>query len=136
MPSNLKVIGVSASLTGLFLAAALNANSVPESDLVFASIEDLGEALFFDVNLSKNRTQSCATCHDPAHGLLMPDLMLLTVPIPWAMMAIHWGIVMHQRRLMQCFRRGFIKTIKVIMSGASFYMEARLIWQVRLVGHL
>ena len=24
--------------------------------------EDLGRILFFDVNLSKNRTQSCATC--------------------------------------------------------------------------
>ncbi|PID42917.1 MAG: methylamine utilization protein MauG [Gammaproteobacteria bacterium] len=28
----------------------------------------LGQRLFFDVNLSKNRTQSCATCHDPARG--------------------------------------------------------------------
>lgn len=27
--------------------------------------EALGEALFFDVNLSKNRTQACATCHSP-----------------------------------------------------------------------
>ncbi|MFY4765160.1 cytochrome c peroxidase, partial [Aliarcobacter butzleri] len=27
--------------------------------------EDLGRMLFFDVNLSKNRTQSCATCHNP-----------------------------------------------------------------------
>ncbi len=26
----------------------------------------LGEALFFDTNLSLNRTQSCATCHNPA----------------------------------------------------------------------
>jgi cytochrome c peroxidase len=29
------------------------------------SLERLGEALFFDVNLSKNRTQACATCHSP-----------------------------------------------------------------------
>lgn len=29
---------------------------------------DLGQHLFFDVNLSKNRTQSCSTCHNPAHG--------------------------------------------------------------------
>ncbi|MHA2940247.1 cytochrome-c peroxidase [Vibrio sp. RC27] len=28
----------------------------------------LGQILYFDVNLSKNRTQSCATCHNPAHG--------------------------------------------------------------------
>lgn len=30
--------------------------------------EDLGQMLFFDVNLSKNRTQSCATCHNPNAG--------------------------------------------------------------------
>ena len=30
----------------------------------------LGERLYFDVNLSKNRTQSCATCHNPAHGFI------------------------------------------------------------------
>ena len=36
------------------------------------TLESLGEALFFDVNLSKNRTQSCATCHDPANGFVDP----------------------------------------------------------------
>lgn len=36
--------------------------------ITFESIEELGQALFFEVNLSKNRTQSCATCHDPANG--------------------------------------------------------------------
>jgi cytochrome c peroxidase len=33
-----------------------------------ARLEDLGRALFFDVNLSLDRTQSCATCHDPARA--------------------------------------------------------------------
>ena len=28
-------------------------------------LASLGQALFFDTNLSANRTQSCATCHDP-----------------------------------------------------------------------
>ena len=73
MPINSKVIGASIGLTGLFVAAALNANSgqkAVQGTLVFESIEDLGEALFFDVNLSKNRTQSCATCHDPSHGFI------------------------------------------------------------------
>ncbi|WP_372574370.1 cytochrome-c peroxidase [Ruegeria jejuensis] len=32
------------------------------------SLEALGEALFFDANLSANRTMSCATCHDPEAG--------------------------------------------------------------------
>ena len=30
--------------------------------------ESLGQALFLDKNLSKNRTQSCATCHNPSTG--------------------------------------------------------------------
>ena len=32
--------------------------------------ETLGEVLFFDKNLSQNRTQSCATCHNPNAGLV------------------------------------------------------------------
>lgn len=35
-------------------------------------LERLGEALFFDPDLSQNRTQACATCHDPAHGFADP----------------------------------------------------------------
>lgn len=38
----------------------------------FATVEDLGRALYFDVNLSQNRTQSCATCHDPEAGFVDP----------------------------------------------------------------
>lgn len=34
------------------------------------SREALGEALFFDTNLSKNRTQACASCHMPAAGFV------------------------------------------------------------------
>lgn len=30
----------------------------------------LGQLLFFDVNLSNNRSQSCATCHNPEHGFI------------------------------------------------------------------
>lgn len=32
--------------------------------------EEIGELLFFDVNLSKNRTQSCSTCHNPNIGFV------------------------------------------------------------------
>ncbi|WP_371168239.1 cytochrome-c peroxidase [Aliiroseovarius sp. 2305UL8-7] len=38
----------------------------------FDTLEDLGGALFFDTNLSKYRTQSCATCHDPSAGFVDP----------------------------------------------------------------
>ena len=34
------------------------------------SKEELGKVLFFDKNLSKNRTQSCATCHNPKAGFV------------------------------------------------------------------
>ncbi len=38
---------------------------------VFGAVNEhskLGEMLFFDTSLSKNKTQSCATCHNPQHG--------------------------------------------------------------------
>ncbi|GAA6198996.1 cytochrome c peroxidase [Aquicoccus sp. SU-CL01552] len=38
----------------------------------YESWEALGEALFFDPELSRDRTQSCATCHDPAAGFVDP----------------------------------------------------------------
>jgi len=34
------------------------------------SVVELGEALFFDQNLSFNRTQSCATCHNPERAFI------------------------------------------------------------------
>ncbi|MGY8791084.1 MAG: cytochrome c peroxidase, partial [Pseudomonadales bacterium] len=33
-------------------------------------LEDLGRALFFDVSLSRDKTQGCATCHDPAQAFI------------------------------------------------------------------
>lgn len=36
------------------------------------TLEGLGERLFFDTNLSANRTQSCSTCHDPARAFTDP----------------------------------------------------------------
>jgi cytochrome c peroxidase len=38
-------------------------------DLVFPTTQKLGEALFSDTNLSKNRTMACSTCHMPDMGL-------------------------------------------------------------------
>ncbi|MFN6976826.1 MAG: cytochrome-c peroxidase, partial [Gemmobacter sp.] len=37
-----------------------------------ATPEALGERLFFDVNLSWNRTTACASCHDPARAFTDP----------------------------------------------------------------
>ncbi|MCR1816661.1 cytochrome-c peroxidase [Aliarcobacter butzleri] len=46
----------------LFLVTSLMFSSLVAENL---KKEDLGRILFFDTNLSKNRTQSCATCHNP-----------------------------------------------------------------------
>ena len=46
-------------------SAAENSASVDQTKL-----EDLGRALFFDVSLSRDRTQGCATCHDPAQAFI------------------------------------------------------------------
>ena len=36
------------------------------------SKQQLGTALFFDANLSANRNQSCATCHNPSQAFVDP----------------------------------------------------------------
>lgn len=38
--------------------------------IAFNTMETLGAALYFDVNLSINRNQSCATCHNPAKAFI------------------------------------------------------------------
>lgn len=51
--------------------AELEANAEKEfsqEELSEINEENLGMSLFFDKNLSKMRTMSCATCHDPAAG--------------------------------------------------------------------
>jgi len=57
---------------GLALAIFASSACLAEDDKSFDSKEALGEALFFDENLSKNRTQACATCHNPDFGFVDP----------------------------------------------------------------
>ncbi len=52
--------------------ACVLASSPALAEDVPTTLEALGERLFFDVNLSANRTQSCATCHDPEYGFADP----------------------------------------------------------------
>ncbi|HBQ35797.1 MAG TPA: methylamine utilization protein MauG [Rhodobacteraceae bacterium] len=73
MPSNLTILVATASVGCAIAVAgsvAVSGQTLEAQELTFESVESLGEALFFDVNLSKNRTQSCATCHDPEHGFV------------------------------------------------------------------
>lgn len=67
-----RAIALGASAAAL-VAVAITALA-QQTDAVdpFESKALLGEALFFDVNLSKNRTQACATCHDPSFGYADP----------------------------------------------------------------
>lgn len=54
------------------LALLLFVSAYAEPDLENAKraglIAGIGAQLFFDANLSRNRTQSCSTCHDPAYA--------------------------------------------------------------------
>ena len=61
-----------ATLFAAMAVAAAGALASASDPNVPGSIEALGERLFFDVNLSANRTQSCASCHDPAAGFADP----------------------------------------------------------------
>ena len=59
--------------SAIVLAAALMALlAVPSRAEPPKTLEALGEALFFDTNLSANRTQACATCHSPEHAFADP----------------------------------------------------------------
>ncbi len=49
----------------LFASLSAQENSTQQSQL-----EELGRLLFFDVNLSMDRTQSCATCHDLSRAFI------------------------------------------------------------------
>ncbi|MES9935899.1 MAG: cytochrome c peroxidase [Sedimenticola sp.] len=53
----------------LFTTASMSAGP---SGNTADSIEALGRMLYFDTNLSKKRTQSCATCHAPDFGFADP----------------------------------------------------------------
>lgn len=72
------------SLTAASLATACTDDAaLPPS--MFADMAGFGEALFFDENLSRRRTQACATCHDPLRGFTDgrtdPDGRIVSVSI-------------------------------------------------------
>ena len=52
------------------IAGALAACGGGEASSPFDTTASLGEALFHDTELSANRTQACATCHDPDHAFI------------------------------------------------------------------
>lgn len=61
-----------AGLAVLLMAGAAGAADDPPAGAKLDTPEKLGEALFSDVNLSRDRTQACATCHSPDFGFTDP----------------------------------------------------------------
>lgn len=59
-------------LVGALSALGRAAAAGDETPEPYPTLEALGQALFFDTNLSANRTQACATCHDPDFGFADP----------------------------------------------------------------
>lgn len=67
----IKSFALIVSIGFVFTACTNNAEVSKAQELVNIKVkEDLGRSLFFDVNLSKNRTQSCSTCHNPQNGFV------------------------------------------------------------------
>ncbi|WP_108063528.1 cytochrome-c peroxidase [Poseidonibacter lekithochrous] len=66
----LKILGL-ASCALLFTACS-NSAEVSKAKLQadLKAKEELGKVLYFDKNLSKNRTQACSTCHNPDAGFV------------------------------------------------------------------
>lgn len=62
-------LGLAACVLAMAAAPAAAQDKAPPA---LGTAEQLGEALYFDVNLSRERTQSCATCHSPDFGLVDP----------------------------------------------------------------
>lgn len=62
------IIALLFSFSIVWQASEAKAQSSTSADMV-----KLGKTLFFDANLSANRNQSCATCHDPAVGFTGPS---------------------------------------------------------------
>lgn len=60
---------VALATTALLVTGCTNSTlSKEEIQKQIKQKEQLGKVLFFDKNLSKNRTQACATCHNPERG--------------------------------------------------------------------
>ncbi|PLY07809.1 MAG: methylamine utilization protein MauG [Arcobacter sp.] len=65
----IKLASLAASV--LLLSACTNTTLTKEEITKKTKMkEELGRALYFDKNLSKNRTQACATCHNPEAGFV------------------------------------------------------------------
>ena len=63
-------------VAGVYLFASGSSALAQDPQPSLTRIEALGKALFFDQNLSSNRTQSCAACHAAEVGFTGPDSII------------------------------------------------------------
>jgi cytochrome c peroxidase len=63
-------IAAEKSKEALNTSTQVNTATKQSKDIAFNTMESLGAALYFDVNFSINRNQSCATCHNPAKAFI------------------------------------------------------------------
>lgn len=56
----------------IVLPIVFGSNLSQAAEAAYSSIEALGRALYFDVNLSYKRSQACSTCHAPESGFSDP----------------------------------------------------------------
>lgn len=73
----LKQVGITAIVVILALAFSKFAQQQPaaaDRQTALSSLEQLGADLFRDVDLSRNRKQSCATCHNPDFAFSDPRI--------------------------------------------------------------
>ena len=72
MLNMLNRLALTAAFFSLPITTAISLAQEPGLPTGKVTLESLGSALFFDENLSKNRTQACATCHAPEFGFADP----------------------------------------------------------------
>ena len=57
----------------IFIAVSLMVAAGAQAQTNLTPIEELGEFLYFDTNLSEPNGQACASCHEPGAGFVDPD---------------------------------------------------------------
>jgi cytochrome c peroxidase len=70
MTASLKKLAIVAVLLAMTLTLVFASAGLAEDP---ATIQSLGERLYFDENLSQPAGQSCASCHEPGFGFVDPD---------------------------------------------------------------
>ncbi len=78
------------SLLGVVLVSCGGSGGSSPANIHNVTKESVGKALFFDTDLSSEKNQSCASCHDPEHGFADP-VVSDTAPVSEGSVAGRFG---------------------------------------------